>query len=75
MKNGLTKLLETNEVVDKMKQDLSALEPVLEQKSIDVNALMEKLAVDQESADQVCVLIIIQPFCLSLHKISQLPVY
>lgn len=55
MKNGLTKLLETNEVVDKMKQDLSALEPVLEQKSIDVNALMEKLAVDQESADQVCV--------------------
>lgn len=74
MKNGLTKLLETNEVVDKMKQDLSALEPVLEQKSIDVNALMEKLAVDQESADQVCVLII-QPFYLSLRRISQLPVY
>uniref|UniRef100_A0A8C2GT92 Dynein, axonemal, heavy chain 6 n=1 Tax=Cyprinus carpio TaxID=7962 RepID=A0A8C2GT92_CYPCA len=45
VKNGLTKLLETNELVDKMKQDLSALEPVLKQKSIDVNALMEKLAV------------------------------
>jgi len=75
VKNGLTKLLETNEVVDKMKQDLSALEPVLEQKSIDVNALMEKLAVDQESADQVCVLIIMQPFCLFFHSISQLPVY
>lgn len=58
MKNGLTKLLETNELVDKMKQDLSALEPVLKQKSIDVNALMEKLAVDQENADQVCVLLI-----------------
>lgn len=55
MKNGLTKLLETNEVVEKMKQDLSALEPVLEQKSIDVSALMEKLAVDQENADQVCI--------------------
>ncbi|RXN25582.1 dynein heavy chain axonemal [Labeo rohita] len=53
VKNGLTKLLETNELVDKMKQDLSALEPVLAQKSIDVSALMEKLAVDQENADQV----------------------
>ena len=53
MKNGLTKLLETNVLVDKMKIDLSALEPVLLQKSTDVNALMEKLAVDQESADKV----------------------
>nr|XP_055061459.1 dynein axonemal heavy chain 6 isoform X1 [Misgurnus anguillicaudatus] len=53
VKNGLTKLLETNELVDKMKQDLSALEPVLKQKSIDVDALMQKLAVDQASADQV----------------------
>lgn len=75
MKNGLTKLLETNEVVEKMKQDLSALEPVLEQKSIDVNALMEKLAVDQENADQVCVFIVIQPFSLSFHRVYQLPVY
>ena len=53
VKNGLTKLLETNVLVDKMKVDLSALEPVLKQKSIDVNALMGKLAVDQESADKV----------------------
>nr|XP_015200901.1 PREDICTED: dynein heavy chain 6, axonemal [Lepisosteus oculatus] len=53
VKNGLTKLLETNELVDKMKVDLSALEPILKQKSIDVNALMEKLTVDQEKADQV----------------------
>ncbi|KAL7403678.1 hypothetical protein ABVT39_003711 [Epinephelus coioides] len=53
VKNGLTKLLETNELVDKMKVDLSALEPVLKQKSIDVDALMEKLAVDQEKADEV----------------------
>ncbi|XP_056443291.1 dynein axonemal heavy chain 6 [Gadus chalcogrammus] len=53
VKNGLTKLLETNILVDKMKIDLSALEPVLLQKSTDVNALMEKLAVDQESADKV----------------------
>lgn len=70
VKNGLTKLLETNELVDKMKQDLSALEPVLKQKSIDVNALMEKLAVDQEKADQVCVLLIIQPFPICFHRNS-----
>lgn len=55
VKNGLTKLLETNELVDKMKEDLSALEPVLKQKSIDVDALMEKLAIDQEKADEVCI--------------------
>ncbi|XP_021113900.1 dynein heavy chain 6, axonemal [Heterocephalus glaber] len=53
VKNGLTKLLETNILVDKMKLELSALEPVLLIKSQDVEALMEKLAVDQESADQV----------------------
>uniref|UniRef100_A0A3P8PCE0 AAA+ ATPase domain-containing protein n=1 Tax=Astatotilapia calliptera TaxID=8154 RepID=A0A3P8PCE0_ASTCA len=53
VKNGVTKLLETNELVDKMKVDLSALEPVLKQKSTDVDALMEKLAVDQEKADEV----------------------
>ncbi|XP_040273964.1 dynein heavy chain 6, axonemal [Bufo bufo] len=53
VKNGLSKLLETNNLVDKMKIELSALEPVLKQKSIDVDALMEKLSVDQENADQV----------------------
>uniref|UniRef100_A0A2K6FZX0 Dynein axonemal heavy chain 6 n=1 Tax=Propithecus coquereli TaxID=379532 RepID=A0A2K6FZX0_PROCO len=53
VKNGLTKLLETNVLVDKMKLDLSALEPVLLKKSQDVETLMEKLAVDQENADQV----------------------
>ncbi|XP_069092738.1 dynein axonemal heavy chain 6 isoform X2 [Pleurodeles waltl] len=53
VKNGLNKLLETNVLVDKMKLELSALEPVLKQKSVDVDALMEKLSVDQENADQV----------------------
>lgn len=53
MKNGLTKLLETNDLVDTMKVNLSALEPILKQKSIDVDALMEKLAVDQQKADEV----------------------
>uniref|UniRef100_A0AAX7V971 Dynein axonemal heavy chain 3 n=1 Tax=Astatotilapia calliptera TaxID=8154 RepID=A0AAX7V971_ASTCA len=40
-------------LVDKMKVDLSALEPVLKQKSTDVDALMEKLAVDQEKVHKV----------------------
>ncbi|XP_078448652.1 dynein axonemal heavy chain 6 [Lampetra planeri] len=53
IKNGLTKLLETNELVDKLQLELSALEPVLKQKSEDVEALMERLATDQENADQV----------------------
>nr|XP_014351765.1 PREDICTED: dynein heavy chain 6, axonemal-like [Latimeria chalumnae] len=53
VKNGLTKLLETNVLVDNMQVELSALEPVLKQKSVDVDALMEKLAVDQDKADQV----------------------
>uniref|UniRef100_I3MYF0 Dynein axonemal heavy chain 6 n=1 Tax=Ictidomys tridecemlineatus TaxID=43179 RepID=I3MYF0_ICTTR len=53
VKNGLTKLLQTNVLVDNMKLELSALEPVLLKKSQDVETLMEKLAVDQESADQV----------------------
>ncbi|KAM9770210.1 dynein axonemal heavy chain 6 [Menidia menidia] len=53
VKNGLTKLLQTNELVDKMKEDLSALEPILKQKSTDVDALMEELTVDRERADEV----------------------
>lgn len=68
VKNGVTKLLETNELVDKMKVDLSALEPVLKQKSTDVDALMEKLAVDQEKADEVCLCFItkLSKTCLML---------
>jgi len=46
-------LLETNELVDKMKKELVALEPELKKRSEDTNNLMEKLVVDQEKADQV----------------------
>ena len=53
VKNGLIKLLETNDLVDNMQVELTALEPVLKQKSADTEALMEKLAVDQEKADAV----------------------
>ncbi|KAK3733193.1 hypothetical protein QZH41_008554, partial [Actinostola sp. cb2023] len=53
VKNGLLKLLETNELVDKMQIELVALEPQLKQKSLDVEKLMEKLQVDQDEADKV----------------------
>ena len=36
-----------------MQVELTALEPVLKQKSADTEALMERLAVDQEKADAV----------------------
>ena len=55
--NGLIKLLETNELVDKMKKELVALEPELKKRSEETNILMEKLVVDQEQADTVCVFI------------------
>jgi dynein heavy chain len=51
--NGLKKLLQTNQVVDSMQIELTALEPELKKKSEDTAALMEKLAVDQEKADAV----------------------
>ena len=53
VKNGLKKLLETNDLVDNMQVELVALEPLLKQKSLDVEKLMEKLQVDQEEADKV----------------------
>ena len=53
VKNGLTKLLETNELVDNMQVELTALEPELKKKSEATAILMENLAVDQEKADAV----------------------
>lgn len=38
-----------------MQVELVALEPQLKQKSLDVEKLMEKLQVDQEEADKVCI--------------------
>ena len=53
VKNGLAKLLEANDSVDKMKVELIALEPELKEKSEKAEKLMEKLAIDQEAADEV----------------------
>ncbi|KAL8568337.1 Dynein heavy chain 6, axonemal [Nucella lapillus] len=53
VKNGLVKLLETNELVDNMKKELVALEPELKKKSEDTQTIMERLVIDQEKADAV----------------------
>ena len=54
VKKGLEKLLETNELVAQMEVELVALEPELKEKSAATALLMEKLALDQEKADEVC---------------------
>ena len=69
VKNGLSKLLDTNVLVEEMGKELVALEPVLIQKSADTEALMEKLAVDQEKADAVSR---IYHFCSSLSSVCHL---
>ncbi|KAK9722971.1 AAA+ lid domain [Popillia japonica] len=51
--NGLTKLYETNSVIDSMKQTLMILEPELAKKSVAVAELMKNLANEQKQADKV----------------------
>ncbi|XP_057658316.1 dynein axonemal heavy chain 6 isoform X1 [Diorhabda carinulata] len=55
--NGLKKLYETNEVIDSMKETLTALEPVLAQKSVAVEELMVYLGKEQTQADKVRVVV------------------
>lgn len=69
VKNGLKKLLETNDLVDNMQVELVALEPQLKQKSLDVEKLMDKLQTDQDEADKVGVTDIL--FTLLKHLQAQ----
>lgn len=50
---SLQKLFETNSVVAKLKMDLVALEPELEEKSAATAELMERLVKEQSMADKV----------------------
>ncbi|KAH9281795.1 Dynein heavy chain 6, axonemal [Echinococcus granulosus] len=52
-KNGLNKIQETNDLVARMEEELTALRPKLEQKQKDTEKLMLKLGEDQEKADVV----------------------
>lgn len=51
--NGLQKLYETNELIDTMKEELKAMEPILQKKSVAVAELMKNLAKEQTQADTV----------------------
>ncbi|KAJ3027001.1 UNVERIFIED_CONTAM: Dynein heavy chain 6, axonemal, partial [Siphonaria sp. JEL0065] len=53
LRNGLSKLLETNDLVANMQVELEELGPELKQKAADVEILMVKIAKDQEMADGV----------------------
>ncbi|XP_018654464.1 LOW QUALITY PROTEIN: hypothetical protein Smp_130810 [Schistosoma mansoni] len=52
-RNGLNKILETNDLIAKMESELTAMRPTLEAKQHDTEKLMIKLSEDQEQADIV----------------------
>ncbi|XP_031357040.1 dynein heavy chain 6, axonemal isoform X2 [Photinus pyralis] len=51
--NGLQKLYETNSIIDAMKEELTAMEPILAEKSVAIAKLMVNLTAKQEQADKV----------------------
>ncbi|KAI8818687.1 dynein heavy chain and region D6 of dynein motor-domain-containing protein [Fimicolochytrium jonesii] len=53
LRNGLNKLLETNELVANMQVELEQLGPELKQRAQDTEVLMVKIGKDQETADGV----------------------
>lgn len=53
MRIGVQKLNETNSIVDSLRNELVKLEPVLKQKSIETDALLQKVAVDSAAAQEV----------------------
>ena len=53
LRNGLSKLQETNELVANMQIELESLGPELKQKALDTEQLMIKIGQDQETADGV----------------------
>ena len=50
---GVNKLIDTNQVVDTMKAELTRMQPILAQAAKDTAALLEEVARDQASADEV----------------------
>jgi len=51
--NGLTKLSETNETVKSLEETLTKLQPVLKEKAIEQEALIQKIKIDRVDADRV----------------------
>ncbi|KAF2878695.1 hypothetical protein ILUMI_27474 [Ignelater luminosus] len=55
--NGLQKLYETNAIIDTMKAELTAMEPILAEKSVAVAELMVTLDKEKKQADTVRVVV------------------
>ncbi|KAF5287317.1 hypothetical protein FQR65_LT02190 [Abscondita terminalis] len=53
IENGLNKIYETNDVIDSMKEELKAMEPILAQKSEAIAKLMVSLKTQKIQADKV----------------------
>eukprot|EP00163_Fabomonas_tropica_P031149 TRINITY_DN730_c1_g1_i7.p1 TRINITY_DN730_c1_g1~~TRINITY_DN730_c1_g1_i7.p1 ORF type:complete len:4213 (+),score=1156.03 TRINITY_DN730_c1_g1_i7:1002-12641(+) len=53
LRNGVKKLLDTNESVGVMQVELNEIQPILKQKSIDTEKLLAQVAKEQEVADGV----------------------
>ena len=50
---GVTKLVDTNVVVERMKKDLMNLQPVLQKAAKETAELLKEVASDQKAADEV----------------------
>lgn len=51
LRSGLSKLASANESVEKMKEELSALQPQLAKKAAATETLLKQLRIDQDKAD------------------------
>jgi dynein heavy chain len=57
LQTGVDKISETKDMVDGMKKDLEALQPVLAQTQKDVDALMAQIKIDKAEADKTKVVV------------------
>lgn len=53
LSNGLNKLVEANATIDDLKSKLVELQPVLQQKTVEIKSLIESLTKDQKQANEV----------------------
>lgn len=73
-KVGVTKLNETNAMVEGLKEDLTKLEPILEQASKDAEKLLKQVEIDKADAAKVKEKVRVGPlFPLVAHSFANLP--
>ena len=57
LSNGLSKLIESGEKVEYYKEEISKMRPILEEKNVKVQVLMEKLSIEKKVVDQQAILV------------------